>query len=456
MSTYRKLPAELDGRFVAALVELPVKTLNWRQLRQRRGKPPWMSLILSAVAHVVVMLAVSAAAVVTVELAQVSMLVAEISAEPEEVPLESLATMDDSAADDGPDPSEAGTLIASTEAGEQLELADVPPVEFPLADMLPPTLVELPTDDILQEVPTEDETNTRQVTSSRRQADKQEEPRPPAAEYFGTVARGDRFVYVLDSSGSMSGNRFGRAVAELLRSLDQLKPDQLFYVVLFSSEMQRMFNDANRSPRMLPATLANRQRLRKWLHSVEAGGGTEPKRAIQFAISLRPSAVFLLSDGAFNGMTTRTDLFGADSPAGQLVDGRQAVPIHSFAYEDPSAKNNMQTLAALTGGQYRYVKPRPAPPTPVASAPAAPHPGAAPNRGAARPKTTLAQQKALTPRQRADAMLKDADKLRDEGNHNEAARAYRNLVNQYPMTSAGAKARGRLVQLWNAARTGRR
>ena len=53
-------------------------------------------------------------------------------------------------------------------------------------------------------------------------------------------------------------------------------------------------------------------------------------------------------------------------------------------------------------------------------------------------------------------MLKEAEKLRQEGKDNEAAQAYRNLMHQYPMTPAGAKARSRLVQLWNAKRMGRR
>jgi hypothetical protein len=457
MSSYRRLPPELDGRFVAALARLPDKTFQQHSLGRPRGKSPWMALIASAIAHVVVLLAVSAGVVVTVEVAQVSVLVCEIAADPEEASLELLGATADPAIEVEPDLPEAGTPIAGAEAWKQLAVDEVEPIEFPLVDVPRPSLFDFPTDQLLLEVPAEDKSDVRRATSRDRRADQRDEPRPPAAEYFGTVARGDRFVYVLDRSGSMSGGRLERAAAELLRSLDQLQPDQSFYVVLFSDGMLRMFDDADEPPRMLPATPENRQRLRKWLGSINADGGTQPKDAIRFAISLRPSAVFLLSDGEFNGMTSRTDLFGADSPAGKILDGSQAVPIHSFAYEDPAARGNMQTLAALTGGQYRYIEPRPGPPDAGAMpAGAVPVANAIPNGGVPLPETAPVPLEALTPWQRADAMLKAAEQLDAVGNANEALQMYRNVVYQYPMTPAGAKARGRIVQLWNAIRMGRR
>lgn len=132
----------------------------------------------------------------------------------------------------------------------------------------------------------------------------------PQAEYFGTIADGDRFVYVLDVSDSMNrrsggtsrpSSRFEGASAELLRSIGQLTEDQWFYVILFSHQTRRMFDDNSVVPQMVPATPDNKARLRRWLASVKAGGGTDPRQALRLALELKPSAVFLLSDGEFNG-----------------------------------------------------------------------------------------------------------------------------------------------------------
>jgi hypothetical protein len=224
--------------------------------------------------------------------------------------------------------------------------------------------------------------------------------------------------------------------------------------------MQRMFDDDAPTPEMLPATPENKRRLRKWIRSIEPGGSTHPLEAIQFALSLGPSAVFMLSDGAFasSAKDNLDDMFGENSKAGRLVgqNDRGQAPIHSFAYEDPQAKANMEALAALTGGRYRYIGPSDAQAgAGGAPAGAAPPPAAQADAGrdASAPQTAaLAQRRPLAPHQRADAMLKHADQLRAEGKLEEALRAYQELVALFPLTPAGAAARGRLVQMWYTVR----
>ena len=46
------------------------------------------------------------------------------------------------------------------------------------------------------------------------------------ATFFGTTVPGTRFVYVVDASRSMAGNRFRKAKHELVRSVSNLRPDQ--------------------------------------------------------------------------------------------------------------------------------------------------------------------------------------------------------------------------------------
>ncbi len=253
---------------------------------------------------------------------------------------------------------------------------------------------------------------------------------------------------MLDISSSMGGGRFRRAVAELLRSLDRLSPDQSFYLVLFSSNMRRMFDETEPNPMMLAATPENKRRLRTWIKSVEPGGSTAPREAIRFAMSLRPHAMFLLSDGAFDSAVNgkKGNLFDDNSAAGQIVGQDEVSPIHSFAYEDMQASANMRSLAALTGGQYRYLPP----------------PGTNKTRqtAAARPNSTgqiaaLAEQPPsppLPPRQQAAALLRAADNLRDAGDVRKAVEEYRKIIRQYPLTSAGVSASGRVMQIMEKMR----
>jgi len=420
-------------------------------------------MISSAIAHVIAMLAVSAVAVVTVEVAEITVLEAQMFDESDEPPLETLASLIDMPLEDGLDIEEADMLIANAETVDEPTPDEAQPVDFlPMEDQ-GQSLFGLPAEEekLVLEMSHDGKSDIDRDAANlprmqgQAQMDQPPAPAPPAAEYFGTVARGDRFVYVLDRSSSMAGDRFKRAVEELLRSIDQLKADQSFYVVLFSDNMRRMFEDKSPIARLLPATLENRRKIRKWLLSVRSGGGTEPQTAIRFAMALRPSAVFLLSDGEFNGINSRGDLFGANTPTSQYVSDSHTVPIHSFAYEDPNSRANMQALAAMTGGQYRYIKPDSKQPGNRAAPPSPP-----PQQPAARPQfpwqTPPQPQRQMTPRQQADAMLAAADDLRDQGNYEAAMRTYRTLVSRYPTTPSGAKARGRIVMLWNTIKMAQR
>ncbi|HEV3022070.1 MAG TPA: hypothetical protein VGX76_06370, partial [Pirellulales bacterium] len=132
----------------------------------------------------------------------------------------------------------------------------------------------------------------------------------PGASFFGTVAYGDQFVYVVDISTSMDrgeglsgseGSRFVRAMAELRSSIERLGPEQSFYVILFNGGTRRIFDDTDIFPKPLPATPENKARLDDWLAGIRTGEWTDPRAALKLGLTMRPSALFLLSDGEFNG-----------------------------------------------------------------------------------------------------------------------------------------------------------
>ena len=62
------------------------------------------------------------------------------------------------------------------------------------------------------------------------------------ANFFGSHAYGDRFVYVVDSSSSMTGMRWNAACNQLINSIEQLEAGQEFFVICFDYQTTYLFN----------------------------------------------------------------------------------------------------------------------------------------------------------------------------------------------------------------------
>lgn len=188
----------------------------------------------------------------------------------------------------------------------------------------------------------------------------------PRGTFFGVEAYGHEFVYIVDMSGSMQGHLYNRAIAELMRSIAQLGSKQKFYVTLFSDRASPMFDDEGFQPEPVESTPENRERLAAWLQRAYDGGGTDPRDAVKLALDMNPSAIFMLSDGAFNvsqQFSRRTSGLGLlakdDSTTASLVrHSENDVPIHTIAFENPQSRKNMKELAELTSGSFKYVEPQ--------------------------------------------------------------------------------------------------
>lgn len=162
--------------------------------------------------------------------------------------------------------------------------------------------------------------------------------------FFGTQAAGDSFVFIVDQSGSMKGARFERAVEELVASLRQLGRQQRFLVIFYNSKAQPVFYRGHRNE-LVPATrkvveyIISRIRLRS------AAGGTDPSGALALALSLRPDAIFLLTDGKF------------DTPVrdqARELNTHGAV-IHTIAIGYRESEPILRGIAEDHGGRYRFV-----------------------------------------------------------------------------------------------------
>src|SRR5713101_6936197 len=88
-------------------------------------------------------------------------------------------------------------------------------------------------------------------------------------------------VFVLDTSGSMSGFPIEKAKETMKLALDNLYPTDTFNLITFSGDEHILF------PEPVPATKDNLQKAQAFLESRQGGGGTEMMKAIK--ASMDPS-----------------------------------------------------------------------------------------------------------------------------------------------------------------------
>jgi Ca-activated chloride channel family protein len=85
-------------------------------------------------------------------------------------------------------------------------------------------------------------------------------------------------VFVLDTSGSMSGFPIEKAKEAMNLSLNGLYPDDTFNLITFAGDTSVLFDEP------VYATQANLERARAFLDSRQGGGGTEMMKAIRAAL----------------------------------------------------------------------------------------------------------------------------------------------------------------------------
>lgn len=166
------------------------------------------------------------------------------------------------------------------------------------------------------------------------------------ASFFGVEARGSRFAYIVDVSGSMQGEKLDRLKVELIESLQSLLDHMNFGVICFSSE---------------PVPLGGRTRWtdadddgKKWaidkVKELVSQGGTVPGPAFEvaFRMSPRPDAIYFMTDGQFDPEVA--DLIASLNRSGKKV------PIHCITFVDRSSEEFMRKIAKDSGGTYTHIE----------------------------------------------------------------------------------------------------
>jgi hypothetical protein len=162
--------------------------------------------------------------------------------------------------------------------------------------------------------------------------------------FFGTRARADSVIFIVDMSGSMEGHRFDRAVEELTHSLNLLQPSQKFFIFFYNGVTFPMFEQHN--PKLLPATSGNRAKAVKWIKAFHPEGDTAPEDAIEKALKMKPQIIYFLTDGEIPNTTRST---------AQRCNAEHKTVIHTIAFEYEGGAEQLRGIAADSKGKYRFV-----------------------------------------------------------------------------------------------------
>ncbi len=168
--------------------------------------------------------------------------------------------------------------------------------------------------------------------------------------FFDIAAKGNRFVYVLDRSGSMYDHGAIRvAKEELVVSLAALEQTQQFQVLFYNQGLLELTGSGDR-PQMQWATDINRTLARQFISSVQPDGGTDHMPALKKALRYQPEHLFFLTDADQPALSARelNEIKTANN-------GRTAIHCVEFGKgPEIAADNFLKKLARENGGTYRY------------------------------------------------------------------------------------------------------
>lgn len=152
-------------------------------------------------------------------------------------------------------------------------------------------------------------------------------------------------IFIIDTSGSMSGESIRQAKQALLKALETLGPRDKFNVIQFNSIFNSVFSGT------VPADSANRQRAVEYVSALQATGGTEMLPALNAAMNTPVIGEYLrqiifITDGAVGNEDQLTRAIHQDLGTARL-----------FTVGIGSAPNGffMRKAAEMGRGTFTYI-----------------------------------------------------------------------------------------------------
>ncbi len=165
------------------------------------------------------------------------------------------------------------------------------------------------------------------------------------ASFFGVEAKGSRFAYIVDTSGSMSiGGKIETLRDELATSVNALTDNAEFCIFLYSTAARPLGDRGD----WIQAGSRGKAWARRLIAQIPAEGGTNPLPGFELAHQLRPrpDAIYFMTDGEFHPDTIDAIL---------QTHAKLDIPVHCITFVNDAAEPYMRRLAQSTGGSYTHI-----------------------------------------------------------------------------------------------------
>ncbi len=183
--------------------------------------------------------------------------------------------------------------------------------------------------------------------------------KPPVAlpRFFGVEVQSVRVVFVIDISGSMEEpaeylnmSRMELVKQELVRTIEDLRPETRFTVIAFNSKVVTMW------PSLYAATPPNMEKAVKWVHGLAPRSTTWTQEALEAAFAVKEAnAIVLLSDGSpckGAGLLPTQPILDWVERANRF----RKVAVHTVGFR-MAFLPFLRSLARQNGGTYRNARP---------------------------------------------------------------------------------------------------
>ncbi len=167
----------------------------------------------------------------------------------------------------------------------------------------------------------------------------------PPAELSSLKRSPMEMVFVLDCSGSMSGQPMAQSKAAVRQALKTLTPRDTFQIIRFSSNASQLGN------KPIPAMAENIQRALSWLSGLHGSGGTQMIEGIKTALD------FPHDEGRFRLVSFLTDGFIGNEQQilTTLHQKRGAARVFSFGVGQSPNRFLMNRMALVGRGAVTYL-----------------------------------------------------------------------------------------------------